>query len=170
MNITYRPLNINDAASYRKLRLKALREAPTAFTSSYEEQKDQKIEFFQNLVDGTPRNFINGAFDESRLVGTLGFYQEPRSKRRHLGTIVGMFVDEAYRGNDIAQTLLKMVINRAKQLADLQHLLIEVSTQALPALHIYEQAGFSPWGREPGAIKVGQELIDTYHMILSLSN
>jgi hypothetical protein len=80
-------LTSQDVVAYRELRLQVLRESPTAFASSFEQEVCLTVDDFakrlsthDNLNSG-----IFGAFDESdRLIGMLGFSRENHPKRAHI--------------------------------------------------------------------------------------
>ena len=90
MNI--RELGENDAAAYLTLRLRALKEHPTAFVSSYEEQKDWPLERFAQRLRGSFDSagaFNLGVSWKRTSLGTVGFFREEGPKRMHIGKIVG---------------------------------------------------------------------------------
>ena len=104
-----RELGEGDAAAYRRLRLRALREHPTAFVSSYEEQKDWPLEPFARRLRGSfgsADSFNLGCFVEEGLVGTVGFFREEGPKRMHIGRIVGMHVAAEHQGMGYGRALL----------------------------------------------------------------
>ncbi|MFE7633623.1 hypothetical protein ACFU7Z_06345 [Kitasatospora sp. NPDC057518] len=99
--ITLRPLGVADAEPYRRFRLAALRETPSAFTSSHAEEADKPLAATLRRLaaaqDG-PGTLI-GAFDNTvaargrgALVGTAGLKVPSRSQERHKATLYGMAV------------------------------------------------------------------------------
>jgi hypothetical protein len=78
-----REIDSSDVAAFKTLRLAALRECPTAFSSSYEEEHDiPPAEAAQRLAPDRDRA-IFGAFDGDHLVATVGLQRESRRKLAH---------------------------------------------------------------------------------------
>lgn len=61
-------LDGGDAELFRTLRLHALRSAPEAFGSSYEDEAGLSLNQFRQRLDDRP-NAVFGAFADARLVG-----------------------------------------------------------------------------------------------------
>jgi ribosomal protein S18 acetylase RimI-like enzyme len=167
-----RQLTEADAEIFRAFRLSSLREAPRAFTNSYEEYGQQTVDstaqrFRDQVASGI--NFTIGAFEEGRLVGTVGFYRETALKLRHKGYIVSMYVLPEYRLRGIARALLIEAIARARHLPDLKQILLGVVVTQSTAKRLYESLGFTVYGREPDAVKIGDEYFDEEFMLLRLS-
>ena len=76
-----RRLQPADAHLYRSLRLRALREHPDAFTSSYEDDRQQPVEAAAELADDAPGalDVLEAGQDRARLMGCLGELQERTS-------------------------------------------------------------------------------------------
>jgi len=84
-----RQLTEDDAEAFRALRLRALREHPEAFGTSYEETVTQPLSSIVQRLrpdSAAPHDFILGAFDDTNgaLIGVVGFYREHRLKTRWL--------------------------------------------------------------------------------------
>jgi ribosomal protein S18 acetylase RimI-like enzyme len=166
-----RQLTETDATIFRVLRLRALRESPHAFTNSYEEFSQQPLEStvqrFRDQVNSRI-NFMLGAFVDDQLVGIVGFYRETALKIQHKGSIVSMYVQPEYRSQGIARALLTEAIDRARRLPGLTQVLLGVMETQTTAKRLYESLGFTVYGREPRAIKIGDEYFDEEFMLLKL--
>ena len=166
-----RQLTEADAAIFRAMRLHSLREAPHAFTNSYEEYSHQALEStaqrFRDQVNSHV-NFTLGAFVDEQLVGSVGFFRETALKTQHKGTIVSMYVLPEYRSQGIARALLTEAIDRARRLPGVTQILLGVMETQATAKHLYESLGFVVYGREPHAIKIGDEYFDEEFMVLKL--
>lgn len=166
-----RQLTETDAVAYRAFRLRALREAPRAFTNSYEEYLQQPLEStvlrFRDQVNSRV-NFTLGAFEEGQLAGSVGFFRETALKVQHKGSLVAMYVVPEFRGRGIARALLSETIDRARQLAGLEELLLGVMVTQTTAKHLYESLGFTVYGRQPRAIQIDHEFFDEELMSLEL--
>ncbi|HWA37726.1 MAG TPA: GNAT family N-acetyltransferase [Burkholderiales bacterium] len=166
-----RPLAKADASAYQELRLRALREHPDAFTSSYEEDRLKPLAWAESRVVPSaeaPDNFVLGAFDDGKLVGILGMSVEPRVKVRHKGHVFGMYVAPEYAGRGVGQELMAQCIRRARDIAALEQLQLTVTESNVRAKAFYEKAGFRSFGVERNAVKIGERYAHKCHMTLSL--
>jgi RimJ/RimL family protein N-acetyltransferase len=167
-DLQIRRLLSSDAAEYRTLRLRALRDHPEAFTSSYEEEVLKPLaNSEQRLGDTSPVRFW-GAFIDGKLVGTVGLEREQRLKVQHKAMVIGMYVATEYARRGIAQALLGTLLTDARA-SQLELLVLTVTSGNQGAERLYLNAGFVSWGIEPGAIKVQHQRFSKNHMFLQLA-
>lgn len=164
-----RPLTEADGEAYREFRLYMLGESPTAFRSDRREAARRPLSHFMARARDEPGNFIIGAFAEARLVGSAGGYRDPEPKRRHLATVVGMYVLPDHRGAGLGGRLLEAVLERLRALPGLEYVQLGVTAGNERALRLYERAGFTVYGREPAALKVAGVNHDELLMSLKLN-
>ena len=160
-----RQLGEDDAAGYRELRLRGLREHPEAFTSSYEEERDKPLEW---TVSRVKADVVLGAHIDRRLVGVLGMSVEPRGKIRHKGHVFGMYVAPEHAGRGVGRALVAECIARARLIPGLELLQLTVTEGNVRAKSLYEKAGFRAFGLERNALKLGGRYFDKCHMSLDL--
>lgn len=164
-----RVLTEDDAQRYWPLRLRALRDEPDAFGSSYDEVKDRPLaEVAERLRPHLepPEAFTLGAFAGEELVGTVTLTREPRRKVAHKATITGMYVAPAARGQGIGKALLVEAIARARGFAGLEQIMLSVVSTNTTARGLYEGLGFESFGHEPHALKQdGQYLDEDYYVL-----
>lgn len=161
-----RPLAPADAAAYRALRLRGLREHPEAFTSSHEEDVQQPLQVAEARLASARVTFW-GAFRGGELYGIVGLDREPRAKNRHKATVVGMYVAPEASGQCFGAKLLDALIAQARA-EGLESLLLTVTEGNDTAQRLYERAGFRSFGTEPRAIRVDGRYYGKNHMILQL--
>ena len=162
-----RRLTIADAAPYRSLRLRALREHAEAFTSSWEEDQGKPLQASEaRLASSNQRHW--GAFVHGELQGIAGLELLPRAKERHKGRVVGMYVAPDQAGTGAGAALLDAVVAEAGHIG-LTDLVLTVSDGNLPALRLYAKAGFAAFGTEPRAIRVHGRHVAKVHMHLQLT-
>ena len=106
-----RMLGSADATLYRSLRLRALREHPDAFTSSYEQDREQPVEAAAQRLSAYP---FWGAYQQAELYGFVGLEREPRPKNRHKATVMGMYVAPEVGGQGVGRKLLDALIGHAR--------------------------------------------------------
>jgi ribosomal protein S18 acetylase RimI-like enzyme len=166
MTIEIRALGAQDAEAFWHFRLAALQQQPRAFGESAEEHRATSVDAFRRRLSSSSReNYVLGAFDQDRLVGTVGFGRNGRTKQRHKGRIWGVFVDEAYRGQGISRRLMGEVLNRARALDGLEQIILTVGDHQTAAKSLYSSLGFTVFGHEQGALKVGETYVDEDYMI-----
>ena len=166
-----RELTKSDAPTYRTLRLRALKEHPTDFSSSYEQQKDWPLARFAERLPESPNStdsFLIGCFFEGNLVGSIGFIREEEPKSKHLGTIVGMHVAAEHQGRGYGRALVAAALERACRVPELSIIQLGVTTTNQSAISLYKSVGFETYGTEPRAIFVDGQYFDEHLMALKL--
>ncbi|GAB2713079.1 GNAT family N-acetyltransferase [Comamonas sediminis] len=149
-----------DAAAFQRLRLAGLRASPSAFGSSYEEEKDRSLAVIEARLAPSADQGVLGAFARSQLVGMLGIRRQDGLKTRHRMALWGVYVEPAFRGQGIAQALLAQAVAFARQVPGAVQIHLSVNAANASAIRLYEQAGFRAYGTEPAALLVDGELHD----------
>ncbi|MGF6213797.1 N-acetyltransferase family protein [Comamonas sp. 4034] len=167
-DVVIRWIGPEDAPAFQALRLSGLREAPTAFGSSYAEEKDEPVDAVrQRLVqsDGQARERgILGAFVSGQLVGTMGIRLLTSVKLRHQLLIWGVYVSPQHRGGGIARAMLAEALSFARTVPGALLVKLSVNAGNHAALRLYQTAGFSVYGTEPAALCIDGELHDEHLM------
>jgi GNAT superfamily N-acetyltransferase len=164
-----RSLTEADAQHLWDLRASALQTEPEAFGESLEEHLEVSVEAIgDRLRSGGNDNFVLGAISGSTLVGMIGLYRDLRPKRRHRSWIWGMYVLPDWRGHGIGRLLLQETVRRAREISDLNCILLSVSTTQSAARKLYASCGFRAFGTEPQALQIARRFIDEDHMVLTL--
>jgi len=165
-----RPLGPADAATYRELRIRALREHPDAFGRTPEEVPpvDVVAEQFREDID-SEEDVMLGAFEGDALVGTAGCHRERAIKQRHVAFIWGVYVIPDHRRTGLARHLVIEAIARARTWKDLECLWLDVTTVNTGARALYASLGFRGVGVKPRALKVGGRYYDEELMVLELT-
>jgi GNAT superfamily N-acetyltransferase len=163
-----RMLTREDAESFRRLRLAALKECPSAFTADYAANLQRPLTHFAAQIQSLPDNFIVGAFHDGTLAGMAGFYRSEGPKLRHKGNIWGMYVAPDLRGSGVGRKLLQEIIAKARTFADIVQLHLSVVADNAKARTLYLSSGFEIVGCEPRAVKVDGKFLDEDRLILRL--
>jgi len=164
-NLSVRRLGPTDGENYRKIRLEALKEAPTAFASSYETEQSRDLKYFEDKVTS---GCIFGAFSSSEIIGVAGFFRQSGPKLEHKGVLWGMYVTSNFRKSGIGSALVNAVLNHATGLVDV--VTLSVITENDSAIALYRKLGFESFGTEPKALKVGNTYFSEMHMMHSLDS
>lgn len=164
-----RELTVEDAQELRELRLRALREEPEAFGSSWEEENARPLEQTIARLQASDGMVAFGGFDDDgKLVGMVRLWREDGVKTRHKAYIISMYVAPEARGRGLGRMLLDTAIARAREISGVEQLLLAVNAANTPARNLYLAAGFESYGREPLALKVGDRYLDEELMVLFL--
>lgn len=167
--LTIRPLEIDDFATFLDIQREALLQSPELFGSDYEWfeslsilSKEQRYEKYMNF----PYQYILGAVDdEGNIAGMIGYSSEDSSKTRHKGTVWGLFVRPEFRGKGIATIMVMSVLETAQDLLDVEQVQLAVSTHNEASYGLYLRLGFKVFGTELHAMKIGDSYVDEYHMV-----
>ncbi|GAP66444.1 acetyltransferase [Mizugakiibacter sediminis] len=110
--MTIRPLDTADAAAYQRLRLLALRESPTAFSASYEEEVGRPLDDVAARIAPAKDGSICmlGVFVRDELAGFVAIVRPQRAKLRHAVELAGMYVAPAHRRRGLGRALLDAAI------------------------------------------------------------
>jgi len=165
---TVRRMIAVDAAALRGLRLEALKAAPEAFLSSYEEEAARPLDWFTNVATGIGRNAMFGAFQDRALVGMAGFVAAERVKERHKGTLVGVYVQPPFRRLGLARRLVEAVIAHARERVEVLQATVGAGNTAARA--VYRELGFVTYGTERRALRVDGRVIDNELIALDLAD
>lgn len=163
-----RILEAGDVAAFRTLRLAALRECPTAFSSSYEEECDVPLEQSAKRMAPDRDHVIFGAFADEELVGTTGLAREGPRKLAHKAVIWGVYVAPAFRQRGIGRVLLHRALTYAAALPGLRRVSLGVNTANSAAIALYKSMGFEPFGLERDFLLVDGVLHDELHMTFEI--
>lgn len=154
-----RPLDEKDIDQFIKIRKDSLSIYPKSFGAdpSISINRESTI---QDLKSKTDENFILGYFDQSELVGIIGFLRYLNPKTCHKAFIWGVFVYDEYRDKRIGSQLMKACIDKAKNIEGLEKIILGSSHISDAAIKLYQKFGFEVYGREKNAMIVDGEYID----------
>lgn len=148
---------MDDFPAWQSLRLRALRDHPDAFGSSYEDElasgsAERRGRFETSGSDEMSAVF--GAFTaDGVLVGTVGLVRSPGAKVRHKGSLWGMYVAPEARGTGAAPRLVASVLATACEWR-LEQVQLSVVVGNTAAHRLYERAGFVIFGQERHALQL----------------
>lgn len=159
-----RALSAADAEQSQALRLQALRECPTAFSSSYEEECDMPLAAFAQRLERTSTHVVLGAFEGPQLVGTVVLERWVRPKLAHKAVVWAMYVAPPFRKRGVGRLLLGRLLDEAARMPGLQRVTLGVNATNAAAISLYESVGFRAFGGEPAFIVVDGVPQDEVHM------
>lgn len=166
-----RELTKEDLDPYRVLRHTALLTNPEAFGETVIEWNARTpAEIGYRIQAKTQPNlhFTLGAFEAGQMVGVMGFTQQERIKRRHKGTLWGVYVLPAYRGQGIGKQMLDDLLFRVRQVPQIEQVQLSVWAENKTAVSLYTSRGFIPCWLEKNSFKTDTTYLDELHMTLYL--
>jgi len=134
------------ALVFKDVRLRALQESPTAFSSTYARESLLPDEEWQRRAarwGGDENDAMFMAFEGGTVCGIVGSYVEPEQRER--AQVVSMWVDPAYRRAGAGKKLIDAVAawNRSRGVRELALMVTCVNTGAIA---FYEGLGFVKTG------------------------
>lgn len=164
-----RELTKSDAAEFRALRLRALKEYPTVFSSSYEVEREWSLDrFAERLNADSTDGFMLGCFVEGDLVGSLGFFRFEGPKLEHIGRIVAVHVAAEHQSLGYGRAMVSAALDRARRMPSFSVIQLTATTTNDRAISMYESFGFEICGTTPRAMLVDGEYVEEHLMVLKL--
>jgi ribosomal protein S18 acetylase RimI-like enzyme len=168
-----RPLTASDAVEFHALRLRALRDNPEAFGSTYAEEVDTPLDTVAaRLESGAPErpSVVLGAAATpgGPLVGSAACVREALIKARHRAVIGGMYVAPEARGRGAGRALLEALVAHAVAWGGVEQITLTVVTDNVAARALYLARGFQPYGVAPRAFRDGGRYYDVEELWLPL--
>ena len=161
--VIVRRLTGTDARTFREVRLDGLKAHPDAFASSWEDEAEHPLPWFEERLES---GYVAGCELDGRLVGVAGLHRGEGLKTRHRGALWGVYVTDEARGRGVGSRLIERIIAEAR--GALEELSLSVAAHNEAAIRLYESFGFVRLGVDPHAFKVGDTYVDEVWMRLAL--
>jgi ribosomal protein S18 acetylase RimI-like enzyme len=146
-----------DWKEYRDLRLRALKEDPQAFSSSYADAaqfpKERWTGRLLEALEGE-RSWLFFARDGIKLVGMIGAFVEATAPQA--ATNVSVYVPAEERGKGISIRLMECILSELSKDPALKTATLSVNDTQLPAIALYKKFGFQPIRTETGQTGSGE--------------
>jgi RimJ/RimL family protein N-acetyltransferase len=150
--------------------LEAYASAADAFTSTAEERAlEPESWWIKRIADPKGLSASFGAEDEDGLAGTVALEYSAKPKTKHLALLIGMFVRVRARGKGVGRALLKAALEQAAQRPGVEIVTLTVTEGNVPAMRLYQEAGFRAWGTQPMAITTPSGYKGKVHMWCNLA-
>lgn len=166
--MTPRRLTAADAADFQRLRLFGLQESPSAFGSSFEDERERSLEQVQAHLEASADRVFFGVFDAGQLLGIVGVGREEGAKERHRAFVRSLYVAPSGRGRGMGRSLLQAAMDHAQAWEGVEQVGLAVTAGNGVAMHLYGSLGFVEVGCMPRALRVGDAYFDEIQMLLGL--
>lgn len=147
--VIVRRLDPSDVEAFRVVRLEGLRNHPENFGSDAEDEESYPLERWTKWL---ARGGAFGAWVDGALVGIISFGTASEKKHRHQGSIGSFYVRPAFRGQGIADALMRIALEEAAK--TVEHVSLTVTASNEGAIRLYKRHGFEVVGRLPASIRV----------------
>jgi GNAT superfamily N-acetyltransferase len=164
MSFTLRQLTPADAVSFHAIRMELLSLHPEAYGTSPTEHAAQGLDV---SAERLATEAVVGGFVAGELVGVASLKREDRIKTRHKGVLRGMYVRRSARGTGLSDAIVEWILDRAR-VDGIEQVLLTVVADNVAARRLYERWGFTTYGIEPRAFKMGDAYYDQALMVRSL--
>lgn len=148
-----RKLTAADARAYLSIRHRAVLEEPESFSPTIEEEQKKDVAVYEQQLSN-PLTATYGIFDNGELVGVTTLEHNPYEKMKHLAQIVGVYLAPEHRGKGYSKALFQFVIDDAHANPQLEQLRLSVVDSMMPAIRLYERAGFEILCHDPKVMKM----------------
>src|SRR5689334_9993377 len=120
---TVRALGAADAAIWLDVRLRALRDHPTAFLASEEDAAQLGVAgVAERLSTPHDRSFVIGALHGGELVAMAGVFRAGARKSMHSATLWGVYVAPEHRRAGLAKRVVTAAIAAARSMPGVERL------------------------------------------------
>ena len=162
-----RVLDTEDAGAFRLLRLEGLRDSPTAFAASVDDEVHRSD--FARLLQPTDASWVLAAFaGPDAPVGCIGWYRDRGAKVSHKSRLWGTYVTPDQRRRGIGRALLNEAVARARLVPGLSQIGLFVASENEAAARLYRTAGFERVAVHPKSLFVDGRYIDEEFHVLWL--
>lgn len=153
----------------KQLRLQALLEKPSAFASSYEDERTFGDDVWRaRLISayGRAGNLTFFAEIEGGLVGMAGAGWSTKVKTRHVAEVYSVYVSPEWRGRGFASGLMRRLLEELRSLEQIEKLSLGVTSDNAAAIQLYEKLGFEIVGTARRELQVEGRYFDLHSMEL----
>ncbi len=152
---------------YRDIWLEALKEAPEAFSASYEEQRKVSDSIWKERFETVyfeKEGVVVFARIGNKPVGFVGAYFETNEKFRHVATIWGAYVQPDYRKQGIARDMANELLRKLILIPHLKKVKTYAITNGHLAVNVYQHYGFEIIGVFKDELFTNGKYYDVYCM------
>ena len=119
----------------------------------------EQEEAFLASCKNSERQCFYVALADNELVGTCNFSALSSPRMAHRGSI-GICVRKSHWGKGVAPKMMETLLTFAQERAKVDIVFLEVRSDNLRAIKLYEKFGFEKTGVYPGFMKINGEFID----------
>ena len=153
-------LTPDDTPRLRVLRARALVTDPWSFGPTPGEDIFESEDRARQIL-ASPSHAIFGIEDtadpDRPFIAMAGVMRLTRAKQSHIADIWGVYTTPASRRRGCCRALMHACIDHARTWPGVERITLSVSERNPGARSFYESLGFTTWGIEPDAVRIGPE-------------
>lgn len=161
--ISVREANVSDAPAIQEYLCELVKEQPPVLFRRDQAPTLDEEETFLKMIDTSERSVVFMAEVGGKVVGMLDFHGHKKEQCAHCGGF-GMSVHHAWRHRGIGSLLLKELFNWASS-RNFRRIELEVFSNNLPAISLYNKLGFMHEGRKSEAVSLDGWYVDILQMV-----
>ncbi|MBL7645152.1 MAG: GNAT family N-acetyltransferase [Candidatus Hydrogenedentes bacterium] len=138
-----RRIQHDEGSVYREIRLRALRDAPDAFTTTYAQAIERNAGSWDETADGAANGTARAIFfilTDGKPTGLAALYLHPELPGT--GELLQVWVAPEHRGSGAADALLDALFRWGTEEAGFSRVIAEVKASNTRALGFYRRYGF----------------------------
>ena len=161
MSFSIRRLTRDDVEAYRAIRLEALTDHPESYGTAPDSFAARPLDAVQAMLD---RMAVFGVVTAGgALAGIVAYARDDGERETHRGWLLQVYVQPGMRGTGASLALMEAAVNHARSEVIQLHLM--VGAHNVPAIRLYEKAGFTTYGTDPRCLYVNGRYIDEHMMV-----
>ncbi|MBN1618908.1 GNAT family N-acetyltransferase [Candidatus Dojkabacteria bacterium] len=134
-------LNPTDWKKYKKIRLEALKNEPTAFWASYDEKRLEPDSYWINKMNDVNDTILIEEMD-NKVVGLVRVTVNDKEIPPEYAYVGSLYINKEYRGLGISKKLMSAAENYVKQETSLKGIFLEVYKSQESAIMLYNKLGY----------------------------
>lgn len=170
MNI--RKATFNDFLALKSLMLQGLKEDPFAFSVAFDEYCQNSETWWHSYIDGYLVGLRDAMFvarEEEKIIGMVGVLFDSKARKRHIASVVWLYVASSSRGKGIGRALMEEVLKMISAMSTISKVSLLVNSKQEQAIRMYSALGFKQNGMLERELNFDGEFVDTYIMEKLLS-
>lgn len=141
---------------YRSLRLEAMKNEPSAFLSTPEDEIAHEDGFWR----GRMKNLFFAVDEGDGIIGFIGVRYRNRKKISHVAEIFSFYVTPDFRGSGVGKTLLESALSSVSQNKEVHKITLTVCSEQTSAIKLYRSSGFEVAGNLRDEMKLDGKYLD----------
>lgn len=151
----------------KDLMLKALSDDPYAFSVSFDEYSQNSDAWWHSYIDGYLIGLKDAMFialENEKIVGMVGVLYDTKARKKHIASIVWLYVDQDNRGKGVGRSLMEEVLKKISEINTISKVSLLVNSKQEQAIKMYSSLGFKNNGMLERELNFDGEFIDSYIM------
>ncbi len=161
-----RRLSADDAVAFSALRREVTRDNPVPMGLSLEEELTRTLDGFRAQLSSPLPNSVFGCFVGGELAATAAVSRAGQFPSSHHKLLMwGVFTSPRHRRQGLSRIVVETALQHAFD-SGARRVNLQVYVPNESAIALYQSIGFTEYGTEPDAVRLGGKYHDGIHMTL----